>query len=262
METQSGDNYEWENFSQENSKDRLQDQLVPFMLGAANGLSGILSHELVETYSLLREEIRKQTHRLHELENENNVLHSRVDELWQLFEGVDARLAQLLEKRTVLREDLTSADTAAHLENSQIYRNLVEQRVQALVRRGLKRGSEDRRFETIAKVMSAVCRWLLLPELDRDKIQGAFKGQHDPSFDGMVTDVCEQALKIRGVAQSAAGEQSWMWDYEAGAFIDPSFQDTWSSCDSEHPIKFLIAPAYVVDKQIYCPQIVFTGKGK
>ncbi|WP_432864897.1 hypothetical protein [Microbispora rosea] len=182
-----------------------------------------------------------------------------MSELWQLFTGLDERLANVLGEKTRLRDDLASADISVHLRNAASYRYLVEQQLQRLVRRGLKaNGTTAAKPERVARVMSELCRVLLVEDIDRDRIQMSFKENREASLDGLVSEICEQAMDIRRTIEMSPGLHNWEWDAEIGVPVNPDHQDVWSSCDPDRPIRFLIAPAYMVDGHTFSPQIVFT----
>ncbi|MFJ9710843.1 hypothetical protein [Streptomyces sp. NPDC101234] len=51
----------------------------------------------------------------------------------------------------------------------------------------------------------------------------------------------------------------WSYAHTAGVPLDPGRQEARASCDSDAPISFLVAPAYLVNGRIYSRQLVYTG---
>jgi hypothetical protein len=72
--------------------------------------------------------------------------------------------------------------------------------------------------------------------------------------------VIAEAGRIFESAQATQLPFHWDYQFHAGRLIDEKWQQAWGPCDPSLPVKFLVAPAYLVDGSIYVRQKVYTAR--
>jgi hypothetical protein len=76
---------------------------------------------------------------------------------------------------------------------------------------------------------------------------------------GQAREVLSKAHSIRREAEQSGLNCYWDYYFVPGGALDETWQEPWGGCDAGDPAKFLVAPAYVVDKRIFQRQRVFTA---
>jgi hypothetical protein len=200
--------------------------------------------------------------RLSALERDNQDLRQNLHQTSARVERLEKRLAAMLAAQTRQRADLPSNAHADQHCIARDYQSLVEHHLAPLARAATA-------TSTCQPAYQPTDLWFL-GELSRVLFQGR-------PTDGLIEDALgltrtgrsmlaprtEHALnEARELWQRAASTGlSFRWDFELlpGARIDPARQAAWLNCDPRLPAQYVIAPAYVVEQQVFCLQRVLTG---
>jgi hypothetical protein len=219
-----------------------------------------ISEEITQALARLGGEIDDSLQRIVDLEDENRALRGEVTEMRLHINALDERLANLLGDQTRLRDDLTTGDYAVHLENAELYRNIVHQQVQGVARKLLRaRVSSPPSSEDVAQAVAALCHQFFVPG-ESTTGDSFFCDVAEQEREHLIGELQEKAVSVRARAENAFGCHQWIVEFKRGKRIDDSIQEAWPSCDPNAPVKFMIAPGYQVDGRVYCRQVVFTAR--
>ncbi|MDI3418577.1 hypothetical protein [Streptomyces luteolus] len=193
--------------------------------------------------------------RLHQLSGE-------LDNALAQIKRLEKRQAAMLAASTRQRDDLPSQAHAAHQLIARDYQTLVEQRLLALAHQvALASWHLPGHQPASLYFLSLLTQELFQARPARDAVEEALgldlahSSELSSSVERAVTDA--EALWDRAEATGLA----FRWDFEwhPNAPLDPSRQAAWGSCDPRLPPQHLIAPAYLVEQQVHCLQLMLTG---
>jgi len=164
----------------------------------------------------------------------------------------DAWLTSLSQRRTA--ERLTSGDYLVHHQISQSYRDLIGQR---LLDAAVMAGADGELGEAAAR--ASLARALFDAEMVGRGAEDALAGLGDLPVpaDGF-WQLWESAAQIRGDALASGHAHRWVFDFEPGAAMDPSWQEPLEGCEPADPVLLVVAPAYLVEDKYYVKQLVYT----
>jgi hypothetical protein len=174
---------------------------------------------------------------------------------------LDSQVSALLAARTRERPDLASNQHSEQQLVAREYRSFVEQRLQALARTLSRRSSEPAaNSQHVAMLLSRLTRLFFdryLPvsasiRQDLDVAQGTPE-------EGHIRSVHAAAEQLRRRAQNGTLDAHWDFTCTPAVGIDDQRQEPWGSCDPRAAVRFVVAPAYVVDQQVFARQYVFTS---
>ena len=197
-----------------------------------------IQHEL----RLLRNEYVEATQRLTYIE-------ASVAQMQQDIMMLDDRQSSQLAEIDAARSDISDDRHVAQLDIALQYANFVEQDLFSLAREevSFSRSRAPRR-EWIPRAIGSMCADL-------------FRVGADPTIHAKSErryDVISAALAIRELADQSGLHYFWDFYFMPGRLLDENWQQPWGRCDPGDPVKFLVAPAYVVDRSVYQRQQVFT----
>lgn len=215
------------------------------------------------------EDVRRLQHqlglgnqRLSAVERDNKLLRQELLHTSARLERLERRLAAMLAAQTRQRGDLPSNAHADHQSIARDYQLLVEHHLATLALAATAASTSRPTYEP--------ANLWFLGELTRALFQdyptagiveealglnAAGRKTLAPRIDHVLTEV--HALRQR--AQRTGLPFRWDFDLLPGAGIDPARQAAWLSCDPNLPAQHVIAPAYVVEQQVFCLQRVLTG---
>jgi regulator of replication initiation timing len=176
---------------------------------------------------------------------------ARMTEAVRRLRAQNAQLRQRLVDQNSTSCDTTTLDNAQHTILADRYRDLVQQDFQHVVRQRVRGRSSPRR---IAAEIRALCQELLTG--DHSATGTCIRLGMDPVTHGAL--VGELTKKVRSLTDQIP---TGVWDFDAviGGYLDPDTQQPWGQCESHHPIRFVVAPAYRTNGRIYARQLVFAG---
>jgi hypothetical protein len=148
------------------------------------------------------------------------------------------------------RSDASDGRHVSHLEVGRRYASFVEQDLFGLAREEVSGyRSRSPRREWIPRIISSMCAELFRVGCDPDLRVKSGHGY----------EALNHAADIRAMADRAGLSYHWDFYFKVGRQLDDKWQQAWGRCDSAHPVKFIVAPAYVVDGMIYHRQWVYTA---
>ena len=71
--------------------------------------------------------------------------------------------------------------------------------------------------------------------------------------------MCDRATSLRAKIAEIGIPHEWDFRTEISGTLDDERQEAWLTCDPCLPVNLVVAPAYVVQGQLYSKQLVVTG---
>lgn len=190
-------------------------------------------------------------------EQQHTQMRRRLDRL-------ERQLGHLLAAHTENRTDLAGTQHYEHQSLARRTKTLVEQNLYAFARRYaercdlvLHRPSRER----APYLVGLLCRSLLTDnppsakEIQRELHLVDDRGHMETALIGL-RGLCSE---LSGQISRAGLRHEWNFDHTEGAPIIPDKQEPWPACDARQRVRFLMAPAYVVDGRVYGLQVVYTS---
>lgn len=179
-----------------------------------------------------------------------NYIEASIAQMQDDIAALDDRQSSQLVAMDAARTDISDDRHIAQLDIARKYLNFVEQDLFSLAREevSFSRSRAPRR-EWIPRSIGSMCT-----ELFRVGAEPTLHARSERRH-----DVLAAAVEIRGLADQSGLNYCWDFYLMPGRLLDDKWQQPWGRCDPKDPIKFLVAPAYVVDHLIYQRQQVFTA---
>ncbi|MFD5387436.1 hypothetical protein ACFWMG_21295, partial [Streptomyces sp. NPDC127074] len=183
---------------------------------------------------------------------EINALQEKVAEL-------ESRLDGVIVSWTRSREDLDTAESEAHRILANRYANFVEQSLYGLARKAAKAKQIDIQGEVVVDLLRKLCDELFgRADVSEQRLRRILGVRVSDPLAEAVRRVVTQG---RGIVAESRRMKDWgSWDFEhmPGAPINSARQQAWGRCDASAPVRFVVAPSYVVGSTAYCRQWVYT----
>src|SRR5262249_51137009 len=91
------------------------------------------------------------------------------------------------------------------------------------------------------------------------KVLIASLGETDPKTRQLAQSMCDRAVSLRAKIAEIGIPHEWDFRTEMSGNLDDERQEAWLTCDPSLPVRLVVAPAYVVQGQVYSKQLVVTG---
>ncbi|MFD5160534.1 hypothetical protein ACFWMJ_21085 [Streptomyces hawaiiensis] len=199
------------------------------------------------------------------LELERQVLHGAKvhEEQTASIRRLEARLNAYMASQTRSRGDVASNAHAAQETIAQEVRQFIEQRLQNVARNRLVHAdglSHHPHRQQLPRLLGALCSLLFERRSpDFHQLRTLLNvPEYGPAFETakeLYSKVCEFQARSRATDMRC----EWIFEFSYGVPLNPDRQEAWPSCDPGQPVLFVVAPAYIVDDQVYMLQRVFTG---
>ncbi|WP_405423857.1 hypothetical protein [Streptomyces erythrochromogenes] len=185
------------------------------------------------------------------------------------FRKLEGRVNTLLAARTRDRADLATNSHNTHQTIALAYRALVEQRVQAFARAEFRHSRHNDRWherQRLPRFIAELSKHLfygnggripLVPEL---RTALGLSRDSDTGNESLRT-LRSECLTLGKRTETAGLHAYWDFTCSSDAALDSERQEPWSPCDPNDPVRFVVAPAYVVEGQVYARQYVYTSPG-
>ena len=202
------------------------------------------------TDSFFRHELRNLRDECAEVIQRLNYIEASIAQMQEDIASLDDRQSRQLAAIDSARTDISDDRHVAQLAIAGRYLNFVEQDLFSLAREEVpfSRSRAPRR-ELIPRAIGSMCA-----QLFRVGAEPAVRARSERRH-----DVLAAAVAIRELADQSGLNYFWDFYLTPGRPLDEKWQEPWGRCDPGDPIKFLVAPAYVVDHFIYQRQQVFTA---
>ncbi|MGW8700020.1 hypothetical protein ACWGOK_24275 [Streptomyces eurythermus] len=176
---------------------------------------------------------------------------------------LEARLSAQMASQTRFRGDVASNAHAAQETIAQEFRQFVEQRLQNIARARLQHAdclTQYAREQHMPRLLGALCGVLFSGATpDFHQVRALLNVPEYGSVFETVNELFSKACEFHARSRATGMKCEWLFDFSYGAPLDPDRQEPWPSCDPSQPVRFVVAPAYVVNDQYYLLQRVFTG---
>lgn len=188
-----------------------------------------------------------------------DALKERVAALEVQNQELEERLGFLLAERTQDRADLFGEAHIAHLGLAAEYRTLVVQWMQRVARK-LVTAQTRTDFElALGQLVSGFTKDLFRGSKPDIKVLTSSLGEIDPKTRQLAQSMCDRAVSLRAKIAEIGIPHEWDFRTEMSGTLDDDRQEAWLTCDPSLPVRLVVAPAYVVQGQVYSKQIVVTG---
>src|SRR5262249_41573137 len=84
-------------------------------------------------------------------------------------------------------------------------------------------------------------------------------GKIDPKSGQLAKAMCDRAASLRAKIAEIGILHEWDFRTEISGNLDNERQEAWLTSDPSLPVCLVVAPAYVVQGQVYAKQLVVTG---
>jgi hypothetical protein len=188
-----------------------------------------------------------------------NTLDERLAALEAQNQELEQRLGFLLAERTQDRVDLHSEAHIVHLALAAEYRTLVVQWMQRVARKLVSvRARAD--FElALGRLVSGFTEHLFRDSKPNIKVLISSLEEADPKTRQLAQSMCDRASSLRVRIAEIGIPHEWDFRTEMSGTLDDERQEAWLTCDPSLPVRLVVAPAYVVQGQLYSKQLVVTG---
>lgn len=188
-----------------------------------------------------------------------NTLEGRITSLEIQNQELEERLGLLLAERTQDRVDLHSERHITHLGLAAEYRTLVVQWMQRVARK-LVAAQVGADFElALGQQVSGFAEHLFRGSEPNTKALMSSLGKIDPKSRQLAQSMCDRASSLRAKIAEMGIPHEWDFRTEISGALDDERQEAWLTCDPSLPVSLVVAPAYVVQGQLYAKQLVVTG---
>jgi hypothetical protein len=180
----------------------------------------------------------------------------QLRELQGVVAGHRERIDLLSRELTQRRDELVTKDYMVHQEIAKGLDVLVQQ---TLVHAAIQSNPADERG--IALVVARLSQLFddRFDDLDVDAGR-ALLLEHDVELGhSMVSAVLRGVHELKQLARDSGHEHRWLLEAQAGVALDETFQRPWPQCDPAGLVELAVAPAYVVQDEVYSCQLVYTG---
>ncbi|MFE7559038.1 hypothetical protein [Kitasatospora sp. NPDC057500] len=241
-------------------------QSLPAIVEAVLARLGLSFQQDPEAWS---QQLAELDLRLLKLEQITHRLERNQNELNGSLRKLEGRVNTLLAARTRDRADLATSSHSAHQTIALNYRALVEQRVQAFARGEFKHSRHTARWperQQLPRFISELSRHLFYAAGTLIPLVPDLRAALGVSRDSDTSNESLRKLRSECVSLGKRAEEAGLhahWDFTCtnGAALDAERQEPWSPCDPNNPVRFAVAPAYVVEGQVYARQYVYTSPG-
>jgi hypothetical protein len=169
--------------------------------------------------------------------------------------GHQERIDLLSRELTQRRDELVTKDYMVHQEIAKGLDVLVQQ---TLVHAAMQSGAADERG--IALVVARLSQLFedRFDDLDVDTGRALLLEHEVDLGHSMVSAVLRGVHELKRMARDSGHEHRWLLEAEAGTALDETFQLPWPQCDPAGVVELAVAPAYIVQGEVYCHQLVYT----
>jgi len=212
--------------------------------------------------SRLQRQLDVGNQRLSAVEWDNQELRQELLQTTTRVERLEKRVIAILAAQTRQRGDLPSDAHVEHQAIARDYQAFVEHHLAALARKAV---DISWRRPTYQPALLCLLGELTQALFHRAPTAGFAEAalQLDETASNMLATRLERALaeatRLWQRAERTGLPFRWDFDLLPGARLDPARQVAWPSCDPCLPVQYVIAPAYVVELQVFSLQRVFTG---
>ncbi|WP_125515824.1 hypothetical protein [Streptomyces sp. WAC 01529] len=200
--------------------------------------------------------------RLSAVERDNQDLRHEFVQIVARVERLEKRLAAMLAAQTRQRGDLPSNAHADHQSIARDYQSLVEHHLATLALAATTASTLRPAYKPAHLwFLGELCQALFQAPPTTGLIEGALGLDKDGRMT-LATRVDQALVKTQALWRRATCiGLPFRWDFDLlpGTRLDPSRQAAWLSCDPLLPAQYVIAPAYVVEKEVFCLQRVLTN---
>lgn len=195
----------------------------------------------------------------------NDVIHNiqaldeRIAALEIQNEKFEERLGLLLAERTQDRVDLHSERHIIHLGLAAEYHTLVVQWMQRVARKMVAAQARTDFELALGLQVSGFTEHLFRGSEPNTKPLMSSLGNIDPKSHELAQYMCERATSLRARIEEVGIPHEWDFRTEMSGTLDDERQEAWLTCDPSLPVCLVVAPAYVVQGQLYAKQLVVTG---
>lgn len=200
--------------------------------------------------------------RLSAVERDSRDLRQDLRRAVERVEKLEKRLAAMLAAQTRQRGDLPSNAHAEHHVIARDFQTLVEHRLAALARAATPVGLHRPAYRPDHLWFLGQLTQALFQEPPTVEHLKAALHLETAGWNGLATRIERAAAEARTLWQrSERTGLPFRWDFDLlpGAGLDPRRQAPWPSCDPCLPGQYVIAPGYVVEREVYGLQRVLTG---
>jgi len=200
--------------------------------------------------SSFRHELRGLRDEYVEIAQRLNYIEASIAQMQEDIATLDDRQSIQLAAIDAARQNNSDDRHVAQLAIARQYINFVEQDLFSLAREEIPFSmSRAPRRELIPRSIGSMCAQLFRVGTE-PTVRARSERRHD---------VLAAAIAIRQLADQSGLNYCWDFYLRPGRLLDEKWQEPWGGCDPGDPIKFLVAPAYVVDHFIYQRQQIFTA---
>ncbi|MCJ0869167.1 hypothetical protein [Streptomyces sp. AP-93] len=177
---------------------------------------------------------------------------------------LESKIDNLLAARTRERPDLATSNHSTHQVIATDYRAVVEQRIQGLARSQVAGSRMMGRYsdrQIIPRFIGLLCEQLFTQGvlLQSPHIQRNLGLASDALAVGPIDSVRGVCQELRHRSRQAGLAAVWDFTYTRGVALNHDMQEPWPSCDPRAPVRFVVAPAYMVDDRVFARQYVYTS---
>lgn len=171
--------------------------------------------------------------------------------------GIKASIATLSSSMTVQRTDLSRSDEATHQSAAREYEVFVEHLLGEVVRDAL--GTDDDTI--IGRGIAPLSRVLFQPKWQPAPLEDATQwlaAEGLPLRPHEIADLRKRAARLKEMGRVIGSPVRWDFVASHGVRVDPATQRVWTGSDESAPVVAVVAPAYKVRDETFCPQFVLT----
>jgi hypothetical protein len=196
--------------------------------------------------------------RVADLAHEVGYFRQAMNRLAEQQGDLDERLRTLQRLLSDQRVDVTTENALVHLGLAHEYTVLATQRFLHVARQLARADQAGSGLET-AHLVADLCHLLFGPEAPRPKhvLRPLGLGSRHPAAPD-VTAITEAAIKLRRSAEATRDQIRWDFEAETGVQLSDR-QQPWANCDPDHPVRFVVVPAYLANATMYVHQLVYTS---
>jgi len=211
-----------------------------------------------ETLQRIVDRLDMSERRYSEFESMLGVVYRKITTVEDRQVDLDNRLRTLQRLLTEQRGDVTKEESLVHLGLAREYTVLVTQRLLHLAHQLVEENQAERSLK-VAQAVAKLCHLLFRPHPARSRdVLNSFRLAKDHSLAASVDQITGATLNLRQQANQTPDRITWDFAVELDSRVHDG-QRTWGSCDPSHPVRFVVAPAYLVNGRIFSPQLVYTS---
>lgn len=200
--------------------------------------------------------------RLTAVERDNQDLRQELLQAVARVDRLERRFAAMLAAQIRQRGDLPSNAHAEHEIIARDYQTLVEHRLAALARTSVRISPRGPAYQPAHLwYLGELTQALFQEPPVAGQIEAALH-LDEAGRNALATPIERVLAEAKALWQRAERTGlPFRWDFDLlpGTELDPGRQAAWLSCDPCLPVQYVIAPAYIVERQVFGLQRVLTG---